>query len=87
MSAKTVFLSYRRDFAGKAYARLLKQALTHHGYDVFLDVDHIDAGEWAKQILTRRVIISHRFAQINTGQTNKNNPIPLRPVLSVFICG
>ncbi len=45
MSGKTVFLSYRRDAAGKAFARLIEQALTHRGYDVFLDgivmIDHL----------------------------------------------
>jgi tetratricopeptide (TPR) repeat protein len=50
MSAKTVFISYRRDSTGRAFARSLKQELTHHGYDVFFDVDSIDAGKWAEQI-------------------------------------
>ena len=31
MSGKTVFLSYRRDAAGKAFARLIEQALPHRG--------------------------------------------------------
>ncbi len=52
MSEKTVFISYRRDATGKAFARTLEQALTQRGYDVFLDVDCIDAGKWADQILT-----------------------------------
>ena len=30
MSAKTVFISYRRDSTGRAFARSLKQELTHH---------------------------------------------------------
>ncbi len=42
MSEKTVFISYRRDATGKAFARSIKQELTHHGYDVFLDVDCLD---------------------------------------------
>lgn len=53
MSEKTVFISYRRDATGKFFARSIKEALTHYGYDVFLDVDCIDAGKWAEQILTR----------------------------------
>jgi hypothetical protein len=53
MSEKTVFISYRRDTAGKYFARSVKEALTHRGYDVFLDVDCIDAGQWATQILTQ----------------------------------
>jgi hypothetical protein len=52
MSEKTVFISYRRDTAGNLFARLVEGALTRHGYDVFLDVDCIDAGKWAEQILT-----------------------------------
>ena len=48
MSDKTVFISYRRDTAGKYFARSIEGALTKRGYDVFLDVDCIDAGEWAK---------------------------------------
>ncbi|HEY0379856.1 MAG TPA: TIR domain-containing protein [Pyrinomonadaceae bacterium] len=51
MSAKTVFISYRRDPAGSAFARSLAEKLTHHGYDVFLDVDRVNAGEWGEQIL------------------------------------
>lgn len=46
MSAKTVFISYRRDSTGKLFARLLAEELTRHGFDVFLDVDSLDAGKW-----------------------------------------
>ena len=53
MSNKTVFISYRRDVAGKVIARTLKQELTHRGYDVFLDVDNVDAGHWEAQILAQ----------------------------------
>jgi hypothetical protein len=31
MSAKTVFISYRRDPVGKLFSRSLKTALEHHG--------------------------------------------------------
>jgi len=31
MSAKTVFISYRRDAVGKLFSRSLKTALEHHG--------------------------------------------------------
>lgn len=47
--SKTVFISYRKD-SGSSFARSLEQALTSRGYDVFLDVDTIDAGRWADQI-------------------------------------
>ena len=51
MSEKTVFISYRRDATGKAFARSLKQELKHQGYDVFMDVDDMDSGQWEAQIL------------------------------------
>jgi hypothetical protein len=57
MSEKTAFISYRRDATGKAFARSIKEALTHRGYDVFLDVDTIDSGKWADTILTQ---VAHR---------------------------
>ena len=50
MSGKTVFLSYRRDAAGKAFGRLIEQALTGRGYDVFLDVDSMEPGPWKEQL-------------------------------------
>jgi tetratricopeptide (TPR) repeat protein len=50
MSAKTVFISYRRDAVGRPFARSLESALTQRGYDVFLDVDGIEAGSWEQQI-------------------------------------
>lgn len=52
MGSKTVFISYRRDAAGKALARSLKEELTHRGYDAFLDVDCVDAGLWEQQIIS-----------------------------------
>ena len=67
MSEKTVFISYRRDTAGKAFARLIKEALTHHGYDVFLDVDDITAGYWAKQILTQVPKRAHFLLLVTPG--------------------
>ncbi len=53
INGKTVFISYRRDPTGKAFARLLHRNLTHKGYDVFLDVESLESGEWDTQILTR----------------------------------
>ncbi|MBT8421476.1 MAG: toll/interleukin-1 receptor domain-containing protein, partial [Gammaproteobacteria bacterium] len=50
MTAKTVFLSYRRDAIGKPFARLIEQFLTGRGYDVFLDVDAMAPGIWAEQL-------------------------------------
>ncbi|MEO8589212.1 MAG: toll/interleukin-1 receptor domain-containing protein [Flavobacteriales bacterium] len=67
MSEKTVFISYRRDVAGKFFARSILGALTQLGYDVFLDVDCIDAGEWARQILTQVPKRSHFLLLITPG--------------------
>ncbi|VFM95182.1 MAG: TIR domain-containing protein [Candidatus Kentron sp. G] len=50
MTQKTVFLSHRRDAAGRGFARSMEQALTHRGYDVFLDVDAMESGRWAEQL-------------------------------------
>ena len=52
-------MSYRRDAAGKAFARSLERELTHRGYDVFLDVDRMVAGGWADEILTQIPLRSH----------------------------
>lgn len=71
MSAKTVFISYRRDAVGKLFARLLKDALTHQGYDVFLDVDSISAGHWAEQILTEVPRQSHFLLLLTPGALDR----------------
>jgi tetratricopeptide (TPR) repeat protein len=71
MSTKTVFISYRRDTAGKWFARTIKDALTHHGYDVFLDVDSIDAGEWAAQILTQVPKRAHFLLLLTPGALDR----------------
>jgi tetratricopeptide (TPR) repeat protein len=71
MSAKTVFISYRRDSSGKPFARLLEQALTHQGYDVFLDVDDIDAGKWADQILTEVPARAHFLLLLTPGALDR----------------
>ncbi len=67
MSEKTVFISYHRDAAGKAFARSIKQELTHRGYDAFLDVDDIAAGDWAKQILTQVPKRAHFLLLVTPG--------------------
>ena len=71
MSAKTVFISYRRDAVGKAFARSLKQELTHHGYDVFLDVDGVDAGQWAAQIITQVPQRAHFLLLLTPGALDR----------------
>ncbi len=67
MSDKTVFISYRRDAAGRGFARSLAEALTHRGYDVFLDVDSIDAGRWAEQIAAEVAARAHFLLLLTPG--------------------
>lgn len=71
MNQKTIFISYRRDSVGKAFARSLKQELTHHGYDVFLDVDCLDAGQWANQILTQVPKRAHFLLLLTPGALDR----------------
>jgi tetratricopeptide (TPR) repeat protein len=71
MTAKTVFISYRRDSTGRAFARSLKQELTHHGYDVFFDVDSIDAGKWAEQIRKQVPERSHFLLLLTPGALDR----------------
>lgn len=71
MSQKTVFISYRRDAAGKSFARSIKQALTHQGYDVFLDVDNLDAGQWAQQILSQVPQRAHFLLLLTPGALDR----------------
>jgi hypothetical protein len=71
MSTKTVFISYRRDAVGKLFARMIKEALTQRGYDAFLDVDSIDAGKWAAQILTQVPNRAHFLLLLTPGALDR----------------
>jgi tetratricopeptide (TPR) repeat protein len=71
MSAKTVFISYRRDPTGRAFARSIKQELTGHGYDVFFDVDSIASGRWAEQLLTQVPSRSHFLLLLTPGALDR----------------
>src|SRR5258708_22964157 len=71
MGAKTVFISYRRDSTGKLFARLLAEELTRHGYDVFLDVDSLDARKWEEQILTQNAVRSHFLLLLTPGSLDR----------------
>ena len=71
MSEKTVFISYRRDATGKAFARSIKTELTYRGYDVFLDVDSMDAGQWAAQILTQVPKRAHFLLLLTPGALDR----------------
>jgi hypothetical protein len=50
MSEKTVFISYRHDATGNAFARLVHGNLTSRGYDAFIDVENLVSGKWEEQI-------------------------------------
>lgn len=56
---------------GKPFARSLAEVLTHRGYDVFLDVDCLDAGQWAAQILTRVPIRAHFLLLLTPGALDR----------------
>ena len=64
--SKTVFISYRKK-TGSGFARNLELALTNRGYDVFLDVDTIDAGRWADQIQNEVRSRSHFLLTLTEG--------------------
>ena len=51
-SARTVFLSYRREVSWPM-AQLVFRELTEHGFDVFMDTASIDAGEFERVILAQ----------------------------------
>jgi parallel beta-helix repeat protein len=52
MEQKSVFISYRRDYS-RHFARSIFQYLIGHGYDVFLDVNTIDSGDFDRIILNQ----------------------------------
>lgn len=49
---RSVFLCYRRGVSW-AMARLVFRDLDEHGFDVFMDVESIDSGEFERMILTQ----------------------------------
>jgi hypothetical protein len=55
---KSVFLSYRREVSW-AMAHLVRNELVAHGFDVFMDVHGIDAGEFERVILARIEAYTH----------------------------
>ena len=55
---RTVFLSYRRDVSW-AMASLVLRDLTDHGFDVFMDVQNLDSGEFEHVILAQIAARTH----------------------------
>ena len=62
----TVFLSYRRNYSW-AIAHLVFQHLHQHGYDVFMDVESIDSGQFAPIILAQIAARAHFLVILTPG--------------------
>ena len=60
--AKSVFISYRRQIRWQA-ARLVYRALKERGYDVFMDVESLDSGEFGT-IIMRQIAARGHFVVI-----------------------
>jgi tetratricopeptide (TPR) repeat protein len=71
---KTVFISYRRKPA--AYiARAIRQDLVQHGYDVFMDVEDLDAGTFKEVIENQIKARAHLRVVLPAGTVGKfDNP-------------
>lgn len=63
---KTVFISYRRGVS-KFIARAVFQDLRQHGYDVFLDVETIDSGQFDTIILNQIAARAHFIVILTEG--------------------
>lgn len=57
-ASKTVFISYRRKVAWPI-ARAIYQDLHHHGYDVFIDTERINSGQFESIILNQIAARAH----------------------------
>lgn len=62
----TVFLSYRRNVSS-FIARAVFQDLRQHGYDVFMDVESIDSGQFDTIILTQIAARTHFLVILTHG--------------------
>jgi serine/threonine protein phosphatase PrpC/tetratricopeptide (TPR) repeat protein len=65
-SSRTVFISYRRDVSA-FIARAIFQDLRAHGYDVFMDVESIDAGDFGSIILNQIAARAHFVLILSPG--------------------
>lgn len=63
---KTVFISYRRE-KSKHLARAIYQDLRMHGWDAFLDVTTIDAGDFDRIILNQIAARAHFILLVSPG--------------------
>jgi TIR domain len=62
----TVFLSYRRDVSS-FIARSIFMDLRQHGYDVFMDVESIDSGQFETIILAQIAARAHFLVILTPG--------------------
>ena len=63
---KAVFISYRRKLS-PFVARSIFENLTNHGYDVFMDVESIDSGDFETVILHQIAARTHFLAILTPG--------------------
>lgn len=67
---KTVFISYRRTVSA-FIARAVFQDLRYHGYDVFMDVESIDAGAFDTVILNQIAARAHFLVILTPGAVER----------------
>jgi formylglycine-generating enzyme required for sulfatase activity len=70
MDQKTVFISYRRTIS-KHLARAIYMDLKMHGWDVFLDVNTIDSGDFDRIILNQIGARAHFVLLISPGSLER----------------
>ena len=63
---RTVFLSYRREVSS-FIARSIFMDLRQHGYDVFMDVESVDSGQFATIILAQIAARAHFLVILTQG--------------------
>ena len=63
-SERAIFISYRRD-GGADVARVLQGFFEKHGFEVFLDVDALDSGQFDNQLLSK-IASSQNFVMVCT---------------------
>ncbi len=69
-TAKTVFVSYRRSVSS-FIARAVFNDLVHHGFDVFMDVESIDAGTFDTIIRSQIAARAHFLVILTPGSVER----------------
>lgn len=73
MNENKVFISYRRDTVGNAFAGRIYDTLKHYGYDVYLDVENLSSGKWKKQLLEEVEKRNHFIIVLTPNSLNSCN--------------